>query len=218
MKADDLPEESNESIVVECELDEPREKVWRALTVPEIVAEWMNVENVATPSREKRERPANQSLDPTQLEYEVIAAEPPSQLQYRLREGDGRSVESTVTFELSDTPTGGTRLRIVHDAFEQAAIQPEMPYVAAGSGAERTARDSSALSPSELADAFLQGGPADLTGASPPVRIYNIDPIDPAGALPLLRIYNSRSRTRRALNRRRSRTLCFLRTSFRVAA
>jgi uncharacterized protein YndB with AHSA1/START domain len=161
MKADDLPEESNESIVVECELDEPREKVWRALTVPEIVAEWLNVEDTATPSREKCERPANQPLDPARLEYEVIAAEPPSQLQYRLREGDGLSVESTVTFELSDTPTGGTRLRIVHDAFEQTATQPEMP---------------------------------------------------------LLRIYNTRSRTRRALNRRRTRTLCVLRTSFRAAA
>ena len=189
MKSRDLPEESTESIVVECELDEPRDKVWRALTVPEIVAEWLNADDAATQSRERREQPASKPLDAAALEYEVIAAEPPSQLQYRLREGNGIAVESTVTFELSDTPSGGTRLRIVHYAFEQTATQPEMPHVALSNDTGRTARDSSALLPS-----------------------------NPAGSPPLLRIYNSRPRMRRALNRRRTRTLCTLRTSFRAVA
>jgi uncharacterized protein YndB with AHSA1/START domain len=30
-----------ESIVVECDLPEPPEKVWRALTVPELLAAWL---------------------------------------------------------------------------------------------------------------------------------------------------------------------------------
>jgi uncharacterized protein YndB with AHSA1/START domain len=204
MKSRDLPDETNESIIVECELDEPREKVWRALTVPEIVAEWLNVGDDAPQSHEKRERPANKPLDTAPLGYEVIAAEPPTQLQYRLREGHGVAVESTVTFELSDTPSGGTRLRIVHDAFEQTITQPEMQYVAVGSDAERTARESSALLYSDLAGA--------LPAQRPELQS------DPTGALPLLRVYNSRSRPRRALNRRRARTLCTLRTSFRAVA
>jgi uncharacterized protein YndB with AHSA1/START domain len=95
MKPDDLPQESSESIVVECELDEPREKVWRAVTVPEIVAEWLDIEP-----------------------REVLSEDRLRQVQYRLRESEGVAVESTVTFELSDTPAGGTRLRIVHEDFE----------------------------------------------------------------------------------------------------
>jgi uncharacterized protein YndB with AHSA1/START domain len=94
-------DESNESIVHECELPESREKVWRALTVPEILAEWL--------------MPDGQSV-----ECEVVSAERPDRIEYRWREGDRVAVESTVTIELSDTPDGGTHLRITHDDFELA--------------------------------------------------------------------------------------------------
>ena len=36
-----------QEVVVECELDASPEKVWRALTVPELVAEWLQVPHEA---------------------------------------------------------------------------------------------------------------------------------------------------------------------------
>jgi uncharacterized protein YndB with AHSA1/START domain len=110
--------EVDEPIVVECELEEPREKVWRALTVPEIVAEWLNPDGTA----------------PLAPNYEIVTAERPHRLQYRLREGEDAVVESTVTFELSETPLGGTRLRVVHEDFERVettAAQPGVLYAIA---------------------------------------------------------------------------------------
>jgi uncharacterized protein YndB with AHSA1/START domain len=95
---------ADDTVVVECDLPEPPEKVWRALTTPEIVAEWLTPEDGA----------------PT--ERQVIEAQPDRLLRYRWRDagesGDGQ-LDSIVTFELERTPAGGTHLRIIHVAFEQ---------------------------------------------------------------------------------------------------
>lgn len=83
-----------ESVVVECELPDPPEKVWRALTEPDLVAEWLTAD------------------EPAPAEREVVLEEPPHRLRLAWR--DGRDVESLVTFELERTSTGGTNLRVVH--------------------------------------------------------------------------------------------------------
>jgi uncharacterized protein YndB with AHSA1/START domain len=99
--------ESDDTVVVECDLPEPPEKVWRALTEPELVAEWL------TPD------------DDAAIECEVIEAQPNRLVRYSWRDAgepgsdDDGSLDSIVTFELARTAAGGTHLRIIHTAFEQ---------------------------------------------------------------------------------------------------
>ena len=93
-----------ESVVVECELPDPPEKVWRALTDPDLVAEWLTAD------------------EPRPIEHEVLLEEPPRLLRLAWR--DGRDVESLVTFELERTATGGTNLRVVHTGISEAANAP----------------------------------------------------------------------------------------------
>ncbi len=93
-----------ESVVVECELPDPPEKVWRALTEADLVAEWLTSDESAP------------------IEREVVLEEPPHLLRLAWR--DGRDVESLVTFELERTSTGGTNLRVVHTGISQAANTP----------------------------------------------------------------------------------------------
>ena len=93
-----------ESVVVECELPDPPEKVWRALTEPERVAEWLT------------------DGEPQPIEREVVLEEPHRLLRYAWR--DGREVESLVTFELQPTSTGGTHLRVVHTGIVASANEP----------------------------------------------------------------------------------------------
>jgi uncharacterized protein YndB with AHSA1/START domain len=80
-----------DKVTTECDLPDAPEKVWRALTEPELLARWL----------------------PDALSSEVLAAEPPKLLQYRWRAPqDDR--DSYVTFELTGTEDGGTHLRVDH--------------------------------------------------------------------------------------------------------
>lgn len=90
--------EPRRAVVTECDLPEAPDKVWKALTVPKLLAAWL----------------------PDAVDSEILAAEPNRLLRYRWRgrEEDrderGQTLESVVTFELTGTQTGGTRLRVVH--------------------------------------------------------------------------------------------------------
>ena len=86
------------AVVTECDLPEAPEKVWQALTKPELLARWL----------------------PEANECEMLAAEPNRLLRYRWRAGEhdrdesGGRLDSVVTFELSrhplrrDTPACGS--------------------------------------------------------------------------------------------------------------
>ncbi|MEJ1965315.1 MAG: SRPBCC domain-containing protein [Gammaproteobacteria bacterium] len=91
----------SESVVVECDLCEPPEKVWRALTEPRLVAEWL------LPN------------DAERVSCKVIEARPHRLLRYAW--SDGGDVDSVVTFELQRTATDGTRLRVIHTGFSAIA-------------------------------------------------------------------------------------------------
>ena len=86
------------SVVTECDLPEAPDKVWKALTVPELLAAWL----------------------PDAVNGEILTAEPNRLLRYRWpgrqedRDERGRTLESVVTFELRGTHSGGTHLRVVH--------------------------------------------------------------------------------------------------------
>ena len=94
------------AVVTECDLPEAPEKVWKALTKPELLARWL----------------------PEARDCEILAAEPNRLLRYRWRaaeedrDADGRELDSVVTFELTDTPTGGTHLRVDHRVLVAAPV------------------------------------------------------------------------------------------------
>jgi uncharacterized protein YndB with AHSA1/START domain len=94
------------AIIIECELPESREKVWQALTVPELLAKWL-------------------LPDDGSIECNVLEVEPQRRLRLSWREVErtdqpayDHTLHSVVTFELSETLTGGTHLRLVHEGFE----------------------------------------------------------------------------------------------------
>ena len=92
--------DSPDAVITECDLPEAPEKVWKALTVPELLAAWL----------------------PEAVDCEILAAEPDRLLCYRWRaaaqdrDAAGRVLDSVVTFELTGTATGGTHLRVEHRA------------------------------------------------------------------------------------------------------
>jgi uncharacterized protein YndB with AHSA1/START domain len=101
----------DEAVTFECELEASPEKVWRALTVPELLAEWL-----PTGSRAQDDAPENGRFSA----IETIESRPHEMLRYGLRE-DGAEAgleDSIVTFELRPTANGGTWLRLVHVAAE----------------------------------------------------------------------------------------------------
>ena len=87
-----------EPIVVDTDLEEPPEEVWRALTEPELRSKWLAEADSCA---------------------EVVEAAPNERLKLAWRERDdsGALVESDVTFTLTPIFSGGTRLRVVHEGF-----------------------------------------------------------------------------------------------------
>jgi uncharacterized protein YndB with AHSA1/START domain len=98
-------------VIVECGLDAPPEKVWRALTVPELAADWLG----AAPEEAGGERRTGMTLGMTPgMTYEIVEARPYSRLSYRWRDdADGREA-TLLTVELSPREAGGTWLRLTH--------------------------------------------------------------------------------------------------------
>lgn len=99
---------SDDVIVTEYDLAERPQKVWRALTEPDLVAQW---------------------LVPDDVDCQILEAEPERLLRCSWksrddeRDGFGQSLDTVVTFELSPTDAGGTHLRIVHAGFATVALQ-----------------------------------------------------------------------------------------------
>jgi uncharacterized protein YndB with AHSA1/START domain len=118
MSIEDLVD--SESVVVDCDLDQPPEKVWRALTQPELMAAWLAQGDIRPEVGHRFE------LKPEAgpVECEVLKADPGRELRlaWRERDEDGEMVESEVTFVLTPTINGGTRLRLVHDGFMHAGF------------------------------------------------------------------------------------------------
>lgn len=101
MTATDTIEARNDEVVVECDLDAAPEKVWRALTVPELVEQWLGV------------HPAGAN-DYGERSYEIVEAEPFSRLRYAWRDRAASEPDTIVTFDLRPLPDGGTWFRLTH--------------------------------------------------------------------------------------------------------
>ena len=128
--------ESSDSLVFECDFEEPPEKVWRALTEPRLLEAWLVAEEPAhTLSAQERSVPSRPR--PLPGDYEVLTAQPHRLLRYLWRdrgrdgeEGVGhpgdREVHSIVTVELAPGAAGGTHLRLTHGEFRIVAPAPAM--------------------------------------------------------------------------------------------
>jgi len=114
------------SVVIEREIAFPPEKLWRALTQPHLIEEWL-MKNDFTPVVGHR---FNLSGDwGGVLDCEVIAVEPNTSLSYSWdfsHEDPAYDLKSVVTFTLTPTSTG-THLRV-----EQAGFRPDQKQALGG--------------------------------------------------------------------------------------
>jgi uncharacterized protein YndB with AHSA1/START domain len=111
------------TVTVEREIAYPPEKIWRALTQPHLIAEWL-MKNDFAPAVGHR---FNFSADWGGLDCEVLELEPERTLAYSW---NGLGLESVVTWTL--TPSGaGTHLRM-----EQVGFKPgqDQAYYGARAG------------------------------------------------------------------------------------
>ena len=100
------------SVIVEREIAFPPEKIWRALTQPHLIEEWL-MKNDFKPVVDHR---FNFRADWGAVDCKVLAVEPNKKLSYTWA---AYGLESVVTWTL--TPTGtGTHLRM-----EQLGFQPD---------------------------------------------------------------------------------------------
>jgi uncharacterized protein YndB with AHSA1/START domain len=108
-----------QSIAQEYDLPYPPAKVWRALTEPELLARWlMNNDMQPAVGRSFTFR-----MEPTKwwdgiVHSEVLEIEPLKRLSYTWRSGPESSpLDTVVTWTLTATASGGTRLRLEHSGF-----------------------------------------------------------------------------------------------------
>lgn len=87
--------EHDSGIELEFDLDDPPQKVWRAISTREFRESWLPKDALAAP--------------------DAIAIIPGQEIRYSLRDDSPPFLESTVTFIISPNAAGGTSLRIVHD-------------------------------------------------------------------------------------------------------
>ena len=97
------------SVVMEREMPYPPEKIWRALTQPHLIAEWLMKNDFAPVLGHKFKL----SGDWGAADCKVLAIEPNKSLAYSW---DALGLESVVTWTLSPT-AGGTHLRMEQAGF-----------------------------------------------------------------------------------------------------
>ena len=114
------------SVVIEREIPHPPERVWRALTQPHLIAEWL-MKNDFVPQVGHR---FNLRGDwGGVLDCEVLAIEPGRSLSYSwdfAHEDPAFALQSVVTFTLTPIPTG-THLQV-----EQVGFRPDQKQAFGG--------------------------------------------------------------------------------------
>jgi uncharacterized protein YndB with AHSA1/START domain len=117
-----------QSIVVEYDLPESPEKVWRALTEPRLLAAWLMPTDIRPEVGHRFTFQTQPVADWDGVVHcEVLVVEPPTRLRYSWRggsaqrQGYGHEIDTVVTWTLARRPDGGTLLRLDHDGFAQGA-------------------------------------------------------------------------------------------------
>jgi uncharacterized protein YndB with AHSA1/START domain len=88
-------EEPKTGIALEYDLEEPPQKVWRAISIAEFREAWFPGDSLADP--------------------EATTVTPGEEVRYRMRDRSPPFLESTVTFKIAPNGNGGTNLRIIHE-------------------------------------------------------------------------------------------------------
>jgi uncharacterized protein YndB with AHSA1/START domain len=110
------------SVVIEREIHHPPEKIWRALTQPQLIAQWL-MKNDFKPVVEHR---FSLRADWGAVDCQVLAVEPSKKLAYTW---GAYGLESVVTWTLTPTATG-TSVRM-----EQSGFQPDQQQAYQGAKA-----------------------------------------------------------------------------------
>jgi uncharacterized protein YndB with AHSA1/START domain len=92
---DGKTEERKRGFELEYQIDEPAEKVWRAISIPAFRENWLPREALAAP--------------------DATSVTPGEEVVYRMRDSAPPFLESTVTFRIAPNAAGGTSLRIIHE-------------------------------------------------------------------------------------------------------
>jgi uncharacterized protein YndB with AHSA1/START domain len=100
------------SVVIEREISHPPEKIWRALTEPHLIEEWL-MKNDFKPVVDHK---FNLRADWGAVDCQVLKVDPPKTLSYTWA---AHGLESVVTWTLSPT-SKGTNLRM-----EQSGFRPD---------------------------------------------------------------------------------------------
>jgi uncharacterized protein YndB with AHSA1/START domain len=117
------------SVVVEREMPHPPEKLWRALTQPHLIEEWL-MKNDFAPTVGHRFKLRGEWGGV--LDCEVLVVEPNKELAYtwnHVHDDAAFNLQSTVTFTLTPT-AAGTRLRM-----EQSGFRPDQRQAFGGANA-----------------------------------------------------------------------------------
>jgi uncharacterized protein YndB with AHSA1/START domain len=120
------PSAETRSVTVEREIPYPPEKIWRALTQPHLIAEWL-MKNDFAPVVGHR---FDLSADWGTVDCRVVAVEPNKTLSYTWA---AYGLQSVVTWTLTPT-SAGTRLRMEQSGFRQ---DQEQAYQGAKYGWQR---------------------------------------------------------------------------------
>ena len=110
MKPGSDKQEHETAVTFEYELDAPPAQVWRAVTIPEFVAQWLT--------------PASEDATPPAVSLRLLDEEPGRSVRYLWREETSPFPESLVTFRLHPNDAGGTTFRIVHELMVGPHILP----------------------------------------------------------------------------------------------
>ena len=110
------------SVVVEQDMPHPPEKVWRALTQPHLIEDWL----MSNDFEPVVGRPFRLQTSFGHIDCRVLTVEPPETLAYSW---DALGLESTVTWTITPTATG-VRLRM-----EQAGFRPDQDHARRGATA-----------------------------------------------------------------------------------
>ena len=116
MTADKTPPSQTESIAFEFELPHPQQKVWRALTDPVLLAQWLLpvLDLHLEPGAAFRfQAPPQPGWDGT-VNCRLLEIDAPKKLAWAWAVGD---IDTVVTFTLTPTPSG-TRLSLVQSGFK----------------------------------------------------------------------------------------------------
>jgi uncharacterized protein YndB with AHSA1/START domain len=116
------------TVVVERDIPHPPEKIWRALTQPHLIAEWL-MQNDFVPNVGHRFNFRADYLPNGALDCEVLAIEPNKRLSYTwgsTSDNPALDAKTVVTYTLTPTSTG-THLRV-----EQAGFRRDQPQAYGG--------------------------------------------------------------------------------------